>query len=167
MCDFVQIDTSTFKIITLRVIGTNVVISSGIFISIKQVCETLGINQKIVSISDEGGALQNRQKGDILIKKNVSPNKTMAMTPFLRKYLVLFEIKEKEKEIDLNSICAKLMSLVRVELNSSSDSSNSDNSDSSNSDSSESSISSDPIIPLIYNGDAFYDGINYYNGVFQ
>jgi hypothetical protein len=112
MCDLIQINTHTFKAITLRIIGTNVVLSSGILVSIQKVCETFAIEQKIVSISDEGGALQNRQKGDISIKKNVSPNKTMATTPFLRKYLVLFEITDKE--VNLNSACTKLMSLVHV-----------------------------------------------------
>ena len=54
MCDFVQINTSNYKAITLRVVNDKVAILSNVFIDIQKVCEALDIETKIVSITDEG-----------------------------------------------------------------------------------------------------------------
>ena len=143
MCDFIQINTNKFKVITLRLVKNNVVVASNIIISIKKVCDVLGIDQKIITISDEGGALQNRQQGDISLKKNISPNRTAATTPFLRKYLVLANVTDND--VDLVSMCKTIMSLVLPDEYSSisTDSNSSIPIDSNSSISTDSSISAD------------------------
>jgi hypothetical protein len=152
MCNFVQINTSNYKAITLRVVNDKVVVSSNVFIDIQKVCEALDIETKIVSITDEG-ILFNRQIGDISLKKNISPVKTLDITKVNRKYLVLFELNKNS--FNLNSACHKLMdllvdsesdnqslnsessiSIIHDESSVSTNSSESSNSDSSNSDSS-------------------------------
>lgn len=113
MCDFIQINTPSYKVIALRVVNNRVVISSGVYLSVQKVCESFNIEAKIISITDEG-TLFNRQAGDISLKKNVSPVKTLDTTKAVRKYLVLFELN-KSNVGNLNPICHKLMDLLIVD----------------------------------------------------
>ena len=112
MCKILQLKTSAYNILALRVVNGFVAIEDGyIPVTPRHLAELLGIKLDFVSMVDPDGRVDNKSQGQVLLRKQINPLVPKNDFSANRQYMVLFK-STNDAPLPYSTYCSRLLGIA-------------------------------------------------------